>query len=158
MIEQPGRLTLSTLLSLPPGETTVRIEASGAISDATLGDEQPVTDEEPARNGTHRVVIAAHPRDVPLFFSLMVETGKDGRPPMIRASYARDKSERFQTIERQRFTVPWAPLAPASSSPIEVTVPDLAGGVAKRGEAWRSTFLQRTGAVLAMPCVRRAGG
>ncbi len=135
MIEQPGRLTLSTLLLLPPGETIVRIEANGAISDATLGDEQPVTDPGPARDGTHRVVIAAHPRDAPLFFSLVMETGKDGGPPVIRAAYARGKSERFQTIERQRFTVPWAPLAPASSSPIEVTVPDLAGGVAKRGEA-----------------------
>ena len=42
MIEQPGRLTLSTLLSLPPGETTLRLEANGPISEATLGDAQPV--------------------------------------------------------------------------------------------------------------------
>jgi putative heme-binding domain-containing protein len=135
MIEQPGRLTLNTLLSLPPGETTVRIEASGAISDATLGDEQPVADLGPARDGTYRVVIAAHQRAEPQFFSLVLETGKDGRPPMIRASYALSKRERFQTIERQRLTVPWAPLPPASSSPSEVTMPDLAGGIAKRGEA-----------------------
>ncbi len=135
MLARPGRLTLSTMLSFPPGEATVRIEANGAISEATLGDEQPVTDEGPAQDGIHRVVITAHPRDTPLFLSLMVETGKDGRPPMIRAAYARGKGDRFQTIERERFTVPWAPLAPASPAPVEVTVPDLGGGVAKRGEA-----------------------
>ncbi len=135
MLAQPGRLTLNTLLSLPPGETTVRIESNGAISDATLGDEQLAADHGPARDGTHRVVIAAHPREVPLFLSLMVETGKEGSSPMIRATYARSKSERFQTIERQRFTVPWAPLPPVSTSPIEVKVPDLGGGVPKRGEA-----------------------
>ena len=134
MIEQPGRLTLSTLLMLPPGETTVRIEASGAISEATLGDEQPVADGGAARDGTHRVELAAHPRDMPQFFSFMVQTGKDGRAPRIRAAYARGQSERFQSIERERFTVPWGPLPPASSAPLVIPLPDLAGGVAKRGE------------------------
>jgi putative heme-binding domain-containing protein len=134
MIEQPGRLTLSTLLSIPQGETTVRIEAGGAIPEATLGDEQAVSDDGSLRDGTHRVVIAAHPRDVPQFFSFVVETGKDGRPPMIRVASARGQSERFQPIERQRFTVPWAPVPSASSAQLEVPVPDLAGGVVKRGE------------------------
>lgn len=134
MIKQPGRLTLSALLSLPPGENTVRIEASSTISEAALGDAQPVSDDEAAREGTHRVMIAAPAGDVAQFFSFMVETGKDGRPPMVRASCSRGPSKRFQTIERQQFTVPWAPVLSASSAPLKVPVPDLGGGVAKRGE------------------------
>ena len=135
MIQQPGRVTLSTWLSLPPGEFTVLIQASGAISEATLGDEQPVADPNPGPEGIHSVLTFAHSHDLPLFLSFVVETGKNARPPVIRASYAQGKSERFQTIERFRFAVPWAPVPPVSSAAPELPVPDLAGGVVKRGEA-----------------------
>lgn len=135
LIQQPGQLTLSTLVSLPAGETTLRIDSSGAISDATLGDEQPVADPQPAQDGTHSVLIPAHARDLPLFLTLSVETGKTGRPLMIHALYNRDKSERFQTIERQQFTVPWAPVPSVSATPTELPLPDLAGGDLKHGEA-----------------------
>jgi putative heme-binding domain-containing protein len=134
LIKEPGRLTLSTLVSLPPGAAAVRIEASAAILDATLGDEQPAADSEPAGDETRRVVMTASPSGEPLFLSVTVETGKNGRPPMIRASYAQGKSEPVQPIERQRFMVPWAPVPPAALSIPVVSVPDLAGGVPKRGE------------------------
>ena len=134
LIQQPGRLTLSTLVSLPAGETTLRIDASGAITDATLGDEQPVADPQPAQDGTHSILIPAHAQDLPLFLTFSVETGKTGQPLMIHAFYNRGKSERFQTIERQQFTVPWAPAPPVSPAPTELSVPDLAGGDRKRGE------------------------
>ena len=71
---------------------------------------------------------------MPQFFSFMVETGKGGRPPMIRCASSRGQSDRFQTIDRQRFTVPWAPVPRLRRPQLEVPVPDLAGGVAKRGE------------------------
>ncbi len=86
LLEQPGRLSLSTLLSLPPGENMVLIEASGALSEVTLGDEQPVVDPRPGPNGMYRVILSGRSLGVPLYLSLNVETGRRGRPLAIHAS------------------------------------------------------------------------
>ena len=134
LLEQPGRLSLSTLLSLPPGENMVLIEASGALSEVTLGDEQPVVDPRPGPNGMYRVILSGRSLGVPLYLSLNVETGRRGRPLAIHASRARGKSQPLQAIERQEFTVPWAPIPPASAAPPELPVPDLTGGNVQRGE------------------------
>ncbi len=134
LLKQPGRLTLSTLLSLPPDECSVRIDSSGAISDVTLGDEQPVADPKPVQDGLHSVLVFARPRNSAVFLSFVVETGKNDRPLKIHALFAPGKSDKFREIERQRFTVSWAPIPPASAAPVGLPEPDLAGGDAKRGE------------------------
>jgi putative heme-binding domain-containing protein len=96
---------------------------------------QQLKQAEPLTTGAQRREIPAHSQGVPLYFSLTVETGKDGRAPWVHLSYAQGPDRRFQSIDHHRLLVPWAAVPSVSSGPLEPPVPSLIGGDAKRGEA-----------------------
>jgi putative heme-binding domain-containing protein len=136
LIEKPGRLVLSTQVFLPAGEFTVRVLSSGAIVEATLGNEQAAEAARPAAAAVGQVEFAARSRGEPLFFSLTVQTGENSRPQSLQASFAAGHREplEFKPINRARLLLPWAPPSPSPSA-APVTVPDLSGGDPNRGEA-----------------------
>jgi putative heme-binding domain-containing protein len=138
LLDKPGRLVVSTLVKLPAGKVTVRLEASGAISDATLGDE-PSRDQAEAKadpdqpgNGTFSV----RSQGEPLYLTFAAETGRAGRPLSIRAGYESDATGSHRKLERERLFVPWAPFAASQApEPAGHETPSLTGGDARRGEA-----------------------
>ena len=136
LIRKPGRLILSTQLLLPPGEFTVRIESTGAASDAALGDEQPAATEGPAPDGPRRTDFHVQGRGEPLFLSFTVETGPTAQPLLIRGSLANGRKEPrlFKPIVRDQLLLPWAPAAVGRSAEVPAGVPELAGGDPGRGE------------------------
>jgi putative heme-binding domain-containing protein len=135
LLEKPGRLVLASLVNLPPGESILRIESSGTISDAELGNEQPATEAEPGQSTTGKAEFSVRSQAEPLYLTFAVETGRRGGPVTIRASYATTTKGPFKKLERERLWVPWAPV-PAASPPSSVAadVPELNGGDPRRGE------------------------
>jgi putative heme-binding domain-containing protein len=136
LLDKPGRLVVSTLVKLPAGKVTVRLEASAAITDATLGDEQSPEkpDADPAQAGD--AIFSVTSQAEPLYLSFSVVTGRAGRPLSIRAEYQPDAERSRKTLERARLFVPWAPFAAAQpSEPASKEMPRLTGGDARRGEA-----------------------
>jgi putative heme-binding domain-containing protein len=138
MLDKPGRLVVSTLVKLPAGKITLHLEASGAISDATLGDEpsrgQAEAGADPAQAGS--ATFSVRSQGEPLYLTFAVETGQAGRPSAMRADYESDATHSRQKLERDRLFVPWAPFAANSPpEPASQETPSLTGGDAKRGEA-----------------------
>jgi putative heme-binding domain-containing protein len=128
LLEKPGRLVLSTLLTLPVGELTVRIEAGGTLSDVTLGEEQ-------VDDAAGSIEMKLRSRGEPVFLSLTVATGQKGRHPLVRASYSADDQGKSLPIGRQMLLLPWAPIRPSDRAAAPVPVRALTGGDAGRGEA-----------------------
>jgi putative heme-binding domain-containing protein len=134
LLEKPGRLVVSTLLKLPAGSRTLRIQSSGPISDAMLGDEQPARNSDPDDSKEGVTEFSFRSAGEPLFLTFTVGTGRAGKPLSIRASYKAAARDSFKRIERNHQFVPWAPLStPQSSSAAATETPDLAGGDPKRG-------------------------
>jgi putative heme-binding domain-containing protein len=132
-LDQPGRLTLNTLLSLPAGEAVVQIEAGGAVSDASLGDEQQAA--QAADSKTQFVEFSLKSSGDPLFLTLTITTGEKEWKPFLRAFWAAGKSRTLTKIPREWFLLPWAPVASAAAPADVDSVPDLKGGDPIRGEA-----------------------
>ena len=135
LLAQRGRLVISGLLRLPKGPSTVRLESSGAIDEAMLGETQGEPAAGKGPNGLHRVELTVESKsnDEPLFLSFRVQTGADRRPLELTASYhtADDKTER--PLARHQVILPWAPMPPAEASSAPLVVPDLSGGDPVRG-------------------------
>ena len=72
---------MSTLIKLPAGNVSLRLEASGAISDATLGDEPTIEDAEPAADPGRpgNATFAVRSQGEPLYLTFAVQTGQAGR-------------------------------------------------------------------------------
>ena len=134
LLQKPGRLVLNALVTLPTGDVTVRIESSGKISDAMLGDEPfPDSDRRDA-TAPHRCQLMVHSRGEPMFLTLTIATEATIGPPLLRGSYGIGRDSTFQPIAREQLSLPWAP-APALPSVTATTtaIPDLAGGDTERG-------------------------
>ena len=126
---------LSTLVKLPAGTVTVRLESTGSIEEAILGDSQgaPTTATQPAE--LHRVELSVESKGDPLFLSFRVQTGQDRRPFQLKAWYQSAGEKTHNTLTRDQMFVPWAPLPAAATATAPLLVPDLSGGDPVRGQS-----------------------
>jgi putative heme-binding domain-containing protein len=134
LLAKPGRLTLGTLVRLPAGAVTVRIESSQPIDEATLGEAQAelIGPEPPAQR--RRALLRIQSQGDPLFLSIACRTGSNSPPFSLTASYRSGDSTMDHELERGQTILPWAHVpAPAAMAP--VLVPDLSGGDSARGKA-----------------------
>jgi putative heme-binding domain-containing protein len=136
LLAQPGRLLCSALLRLPEGRATLRLESTGSIEEATLGEGQGEPAVEKGPDGLHRVEITVEPKskDEPLFLTFRVRTGQDQRPFELRASYRLAKDQTDNPLSRHQMILPWAPLPPAAAPEAPLVLPDLSGGDPARGQ------------------------
>ena len=136
LLEKPGRLVLSTLIKLPVGQITVHLEASGAISDATLGDEASA--EKPGDDPALpcHAAFSVRSQGEAQFLTFAVETSQAGRALSIKIGYESDASGGRRKLEREHMFVSWAPFtATPAPDPAGRETPGLTGGDVRRGEA-----------------------
>ena len=133
-LARPGLLVVSAFVRLPGERVTVRIESSGPIEDAILGESQAEKGgPEDAKDGRGAILTSPSAGE-PLFLSITCRTGADGRPFSLRATYSTAADQAERAIERERAILPWAPV-PTTAATAPLVVPDLAGGDAVRGQA-----------------------
>ncbi len=130
-LSRPGRLTLSGWVLLPPGKVTIRVESSGPIEDAMLGDAQAAGTEP--KDGIHRIEPAVESRGEPLFLTMTIRTGAGGMPFALKASYRNGGERADHPLGRDRLLLPWAPASTVNATAAPLVVPDLAGGDPARG-------------------------
>ncbi len=137
LIGQPGRLTLSALLRLPEGTATVRLESTGSIEEAALGESQgePAAAAGPERLHSVELPIEPKSKHEPAFLMLRVQTGAGPQPFQLRASYRLAKEKVDHALERDQVILPWAPLPPEEAAKAPLVLPDLSGGDPARGRA-----------------------
>jgi putative heme-binding domain-containing protein len=133
LLSRPGRLTLSSLIRLPVGKLMLRIDASGPIDEALLGDTQAGESPPAAKDDTHHAVLNVESQGEPLFFALTVRTGATKSPFSVKAVCRPEGQKADSPIARDRLIVPWAPLLTEAAITAPVAVPDLSGGDPVRG-------------------------
>jgi putative heme-binding domain-containing protein len=128
LLGRPGRLTLSTLVTLPRGRAVLQLEASAPIEAALAGENAP----EP---GKTRVRFAFDSTGEPTDLFVTVPTG-GGQPFWIRATYqAGEAPGPGRPLEAERQWVGWAPPLPSATAAAPEPPPfELAGGDRRRGE------------------------
>jgi putative heme-binding domain-containing protein len=133
LLSRPGRLVLSAWIRLPPGKVTFRLESSGPIEEAMLGDAQAASPAADPKGAVHRTDLAVDSRGEPLFLTMTIRTGAGGMPFSMKATYGPTGSSADRPVERDHLLLPWAPVStnPATAAP--VAVPDLSGGDPERG-------------------------
>ncbi len=131
LLSRPGRLVLSAWVRLPPGKVTLRVESSGPIEEATLGDAQAAGTEP--KDGVYRIEPAVESRGEPLFLMMTIRTGAGGMPFSMRASYRAAGQPADRPVERDRLLLPWAPTSTVNATAAPLVVPDLSGGDPARG-------------------------
>jgi putative heme-binding domain-containing protein len=136
LLAQPGRLVVSALLRLPEAAATVRLESTGAIEEAALGESQGEPAALTAADGLNQVELAvlSKTKGEPLFLSFRVQTGPSPRPFGLRASYRRAGDKTDHAIAQEQLILPWAPGAPEAATTAPLVLPDLSGGDAARGQ------------------------
>jgi putative heme-binding domain-containing protein len=136
LLARPGRLSISALVRLPVGTATVRLESTGAIDEASLGESQGEPAGQKGPDGLHRVelTVDSKSKDESLFLTFRVQTGGDARPLGLRAFYRLAKDKTDHALERDQLSLPWAPGAPAAAAVAPTILPDLSGGDPARGQ------------------------
>jgi putative heme-binding domain-containing protein len=133
LLAKPGRLALGTLVRLPEGDVSVRIESSQPIEEAILGEAQAEMTAPGASTDRHRAVLKVRSQGEPLFMSITCRTASNARPFSLTASYRLGDAQTDHELERGQTILPWAPVpAPAATAPL--VVPDLAGCDPVRGK------------------------
>jgi putative heme-binding domain-containing protein len=132
LLARPGHLVLSTWVRLPTGKATVRIESTGPIEEAMLGDAQ-ASGQSPGTDQRYRAELTAELRGEPLFLTSTLRTGAPGGPFSTRITYRMAGESADHPIDRDRLLLPWAPTSSAVATPAPVAVPDLSGGDPGRG-------------------------
>jgi putative heme-binding domain-containing protein len=132
LLADVGRLTLRTLVTLPPGRVTFRLDANRPLIEATIAGEnaQPMT----APDGTQRIEAAVESTGDVTDVSVTLRTGPGKSPLAVRALYQVDRAKEALAVPRAWQSVAWAPGRPPSSGP-PPALPDLSGGDRARGEA-----------------------
>jgi putative heme-binding domain-containing protein len=132
-LSRPGRLVVSAWVRLLPDKVTLRIESSGPIEEAMLGDAQAAGTATEPKGGLHRADLVVESRGEPLFLTMTIRTGAGGMPFSLKSSYRTSGDPTDRPVEHERLLLPWAPVStnPATAAP--VAVPDLSGGDAERG-------------------------
>jgi putative heme-binding domain-containing protein len=133
LLSKPGRLVLGTLVRLPKGSLTLRVDATGPIDEAILGDVQAeVTAPAPA-DLAHHAQLEVQSQGDPLFLTITIQTGTNGRPFSLKASYRLGAKHADHPLTREQLILPWVPL-PATGATAPLVVPDLSGGDLVRGQ------------------------
>jgi putative heme-binding domain-containing protein len=132
-LSRPGRLALSAWIRLPAGKVALRVESSGPIEEAMLGDVQSAGTEP--RGGVYRVEPAVASRGEPMFLTMTIRTGAGGMPLSLKASFRAAGEPADRRVERDRLLLPWAPTSTANATAAPLVVPDLSGGDPARGRA-----------------------
>lgn len=129
LLGRTGRLTLSTLVTLPRGRVVLELDASVPIEAALAGENAP----EPGKTRA-RFAFDSTGEPTDLFVSLATGGGK---PLAIRATYKAGEAPRAsRSLEAERQMVGWAPPVPAATAAApEAPSFELAGGDRTRGEA-----------------------
>jgi putative heme-binding domain-containing protein len=133
LLSRPGRLTLSALIRLPAGQVTLRIDASGPIEEAMLGDAQAGEPPPDSKDGAHHVLLTVESKGEPLFFTTTVRTGGNAQPFSFKAAYRPAAEKADRPIGRDRLMVPWSPQLTDAAIAAPIAVPDLSGGDPDRG-------------------------
>jgi putative heme-binding domain-containing protein len=131
-LRRTGRLNISTLIRLPKGAVTVRLDCSQPIDEAILAESQgePV---DPAGAPIQSVAIKCVSQGEPFFLTATVRTGEINRPFSFRATYRVGDEKSDHPVEPAQLLVPWAPLSTDGATQSPVLVPDLTGGDSTRG-------------------------
>ena len=152
LLERAGRLSFRTLVRLPAGRVTLRVESGGPI-EAKLGDATARSSRTP--EGRDRAEMALDSSAVPVALDLSLSTGVGGKAPDLLISYHTESDPTERPVPPDRFRLPWSPAAipspPVSTGPR----PDLAGGDPRRGEA---VFFSEQARCSACHKVRGKGG
>jgi putative heme-binding domain-containing protein len=137
LLAQPGRLTVSALVRLPEGTVAFRLESTGAIEEATLGESQGEPAALKGPDGLHRVelTVPANAKGEPLFLTFRVQTGRGRQPIALRATYRRHGDKTDHALAHDQLILPWAPGSPDAATTAPLVLPDLSGGDAGRGQA-----------------------
>jgi putative heme-binding domain-containing protein len=133
LLSRPGRLVLSGWVRLPKDRVRLRVESSGPIEEATLGDAQAAGTEP--KDGAYRIEPAVESRGEPLFLTTTIRTGAGGVPFSLKASDRAASEPADRPIERDRWLLPWAPISAVNATAAPLVVPDLSGGDPVRGQA-----------------------
>lgn len=131
-LRQRGRLVVSTLVRLPKGAVTLRLDCNQTIDEATLGESQgePV---DAAGGPIQAMAMKCEFQGEPLFLTTTVRTGESNRPFALRGTYRIGDEKADRPLEAAELLVPWAPLATGGAAQSPVLVPNLAGGDPARG-------------------------
>ncbi len=137
LLVKPGRLTLSSLLTLPAGKTSFGFESKRPIEELTLGDQQAGPIETKGDDGLYRAELEVASTGEPSFLSVTMRTGAESGPVSVGAWYRTAGGRKRQAVERSRLLVPWAPVRSVSANSVRtiagLSVP-LAGGDPKNGK------------------------
>jgi putative heme-binding domain-containing protein len=133
LLSKPGRLVLGTLVRLPRGTVSLRIEATRPISEVICGDVQAESAPPAPPDQIHFVELAVRSQGDPLFLTITVRTGENARPFSLAAACRVAEEQSRRAIEREQLLLPWAPVPAAAAAPL--VVPDLSGGDPVRGQA-----------------------
>jgi putative heme-binding domain-containing protein len=125
LTSRKGDLTLQTLVSAPKGDVAINLDASAPF-EATFGVE--TSKSAASKADAHRATLKAEATGEPIFFTLALST-PGGVLPWVRATIG------AEPLARSAFVLPWAPPAPAPSTPTEVPAGLMVGGDPARGEA-----------------------
>lgn len=129
---RPGRLTLSTLVCLPPGPATLAV-ASDVPVEATLGGENPEPPAGAPGAATGPAVFRVESTGEPTLLSVTRPTRANDPAPRLRVT-ARSGAGPESLLPPGKFLLPWVPPEPPPPAPLE-NVPDLKGGDPVRGRA-----------------------
>jgi len=136
LLQKPGRIVFSTLVRLPPGAFVLRLDASGAIEEASAGDVQAEARIPGSRDALFHAELTVPSKGEPIFLTLAVRTGQgqDARPFSLKGSYRSHDEKTLHALTRDQLVVPWAPVPAAGAPTAPLVVPDLAGGDPVRGK------------------------
>ncbi len=127
---EPGQLRLRTLVALPAGPVTLRVEADAPF-EATFGIESARSAATIA--GGQRATLKGESTGDAVELSLALKTGT--RNPRLSAIAGSANLPEGRAIPRAAFVLPWAPPAPPSAGAAEAPAALLSGGDPARGEA-----------------------
>ncbi len=134
LLRKRGRLVVSTLVRLPKGTVTLRLDCNQPIDEAILGDTQgePV---DPAGAPRHRIAMTCSSQDEPLFLTMTVRTGEVTESFSLTGTYRIGNEKADHALEAAQLLLPWAPSVTDNTSQPLVLVPGLGGGDPVRGRA-----------------------
>jgi putative heme-binding domain-containing protein len=134
VLSKRGRLVLSTLVRVPPGTVTLRLEGSVPIAEAIFGDVQAEPGDPASKEKHQLVTLASECTGDSLFLTVTLQTGAADRLFGFKASYRVGKETTDHSLGSDRLMLPWVPIALDSATAAPLVVPDLAGGDPARGQ------------------------
>jgi len=132
LLRQRGRLVVSTLVRLPKGSVSVRLDCSQPIDEGLLGDAQGEL-RAANRDANHRLTMTCSSQGDPLYLTATVRTGDANVPFSLAATYRIGDEKADHSLEPGQLLVPWAPSISDGTTQSPLLVPELAGGDAARG-------------------------